>query len=181
VRSYYGLDRAADDAIVVYPAALDNGKGSFSWTGPDDVKGFPNDVLFFDAIVERLANQYCIDMDRIYVVGHSLGAWMANSVACLRGDVVRASATVGGDSIFTACNGPAAAFIMHNPDDNLSSFTGAERLRDMRLQTNACEMESKPVSPEEFLCQEYKCDGGNTVVWCPHEIDEDEDGTVYPH
>lgn len=181
VRSYYGLDRAATDAIIVYPAAHQNDNGSYSWTGPKDIKGFTHNVLFFDAIVKEVSEHYCIDMDRIYTVGHSLGAWMANTVACVRGGAVRASATVGGDSLFTTCSGPTAAFLMHNPDDTLSPFSGAEALRDMRLKANACEPESVPIDPEEFKCQRYLCDGGNPVVWCPHEIDEDENGTVYPH
>jgi polyhydroxybutyrate depolymerase len=70
-------------------------------------------------------------MDRITVVGHSLGAWMANTIACVRGDVVMASATVAGDSVNTTCTGPAAAMIIHNPKDNLAPFSGAAKDSDL--------------------------------------------------
>lgn len=182
VRSYYGLDREADDYFVVYPAALQHDTGTYHWSSPGDKIGTLRDVAFFDAIVEEMADMYCIDMDRIYVVGHSLGAWMANSVACARGDVIRASATVGGDSMIAPCSGPAAAFLMHNPNDTLASFYSTELARNQRLKTNACDEENIPTRPTAFSCVKYtECDGDNDVVWCPHEINEDRFGSFYPH
>jgi poly(3-hydroxybutyrate) depolymerase len=35
----------------------------------DEMRGFD----FFDEIIETYTNEYCIDMDSIYVAGHSLG------------------------------------------------------------------------------------------------------------
>lgn len=182
VRSYYRFDRLAKDAFVAYPAALKNGGGSYSWSVPNDLSKDLGDVAFFDAIVEAIARTYCIDMNRVFVAGHSLGAWMSNSIACVRGDVVRASGTVGGDSVFRDCPAPAAAMIIHNPEDSLAPFSGAERLRDMRVKENACLSQTKPMEPQTLLCREYAgCDGGNAVVWCPHEIDVDERGVRYTH
>jgi polyhydroxybutyrate depolymerase len=182
VRGYYGLDRAADDYVIAYPAALQHDTGTYHWSSPGNKISTLRDVAFFDAIVEELADSYCIDMDKIYVVGHSLGAWMANSVACSRGDVVRASATVGGDSMIAPCAGPAAAFMMHNPNDTLASFYSTEVAKNMRVKTNFCEEGTREIEPSEFKCVEYQgCDGGNTVVWCPHEVNEDRRGAFYPH
>ena len=182
VRSYYGLDRANDDAFIVYPAALRTPSGSFQWSGPGDGRDWVSDIAFFDALVELLSTRYCIDMDRIFTVGHSLGAWIANSVACIRGDVVRGSATVGGDSIQTNCAGPAAALIIHHQRDALASFSAAERARDLRLKENSCGAEVIDVQPSSLQCREYQgCDGDNPVVWCPHEIDYDSQGDFYTH
>ncbi len=182
VKSYMKLDRQIGGAIIAYPAAVKNGS-SFSWAdqgaAPKDVA----DIALFDAMVEKLAENYCIDMDRISVVGHSLGAWMANTVACVRGDVVRASATVGGDSVITKCNGPAAAMIIHNPKDNLASFAGAEKVLKQRLETNVCDdsVPSQP-GPAELNCKGYAgCTGGNDILFCPHTIDTDHRGEFYPH
>lgn len=178
VRDYFHLDRAATDHVVVYPAALKNGS-SFSWLNADGGV----DTALFDAIVQTVAQNYCIDMDRIATVGHSLGAWMANSIACLRGGAVMASATVGGDSVNAACTGPAAAMIIHNPKDNLAPFAGAERVRTLRVEENACRWESSPVEPQAvFHCTEHlSCASGNTVVFCPHTEDTDWRGSYYPH
>ena len=182
VRSYMRLDRTASEFFIAYPAALDNGNGTRSWSDPGDKPSELRDLAFFDALVERLAGQYCIDLDRIFVVGHSLGAWMANSVACVRGDVVRASGTVAGDSVITPCAGPSAAIFINNPDDALSPIRSAERARDMRLTENACEARSQSADPQTLLCRRYLgCDGGNDVVWCPHELDNDPQGKLYPH
>lgn len=181
VRKYMDLDKTMTDSFIAYPAALPASKGSFSWQDPGDKATSIRDVALFDAIVESVANQYCIDMDRLTVVGHSLGAWMANTVACVRGSVILASATVGGDSVQTTCSGPAAAMIMHNPKDNLAPFSGAEKVRTLRMSTNACTWESVP-GPGDLNCIRYShCATGNDVLWCPHTISTDWQGKWYPH
>jgi polyhydroxybutyrate depolymerase len=182
VRSYMRLDREATDSIIAYPAGIQNDQGTFSWANPGDKAQEIRDIAFFDVLVERLAEDYCIDMDRISVVGHSLGAWMANTVACVRGDVVMASATVGGDSVQTTCAGPAAAMIIHNPKDNLAPFSGAEKVRKLRAETNFCAWETVNTGPTELKCVRHDtCAGGNDILWCPHTIDTDERGVFYPH
>ena len=77
-------------------------------------------------------------MDEIYVVGHSLGAWFTNSLACARGNVIRAIGSVGGGTTINDCSGPTAAIIMHNPKDRLSSFGEGLRARDQLLKQNHC-------------------------------------------
>jgi polyhydroxybutyrate depolymerase len=182
VRSYMGLDAAITDSFIAYPAALSNDNGTYSWADPGNKAQEIRDIAFFDAIVETIAENYCIDMNRISTVGHSLGAWMANTVACVRGDVVMASATVGGDSVQTTCNGPAAAMIIHNPKDNLAPFSGAEKVRKLRTETNGCAWETVPLTSTALQCAQHKaCAGHNDVVWCPHTIDTDYQGKFYPH
>lgn len=182
VRGYYGIDRALSDSYIAYPAALRNSIASFSWANPGDKPGELRDLKFFDTIVETLAAHYCIDMDRISVVGHSLGAWMANSVACVRGDVVLASATVGGDGVNTECAGPASALIAHNPNDNLAPFSGSERVRDMRMKENQCDWSAATSGPAALHCTRYPTCGGNAqVLWCPYTQDRDYRGNYYPH
>jgi len=182
VRAYMVLDREATDSIIAYPAALSNGNGTFSWANPGDRPQEIRDIAFFDAMVEKLADSYCIDMDRISVVGHSLGAWMANTVACVRGDVILASATVGGDSVQTTCAGPASAMIIHNPKDNLAPFSGAEAVRKLRSDANFCGWETENTGPSALNCErQNQCAGGNAILWCPHTIDTDHRGVFYPH
>lgn len=182
VRAYYGLDRAADDSIIAYPAALKKENGSFSWSDPNDKAASMRDYTLFDALVEELSVRYCVDMNRIYTVGHSLGAWFANSVACARGGIVRASGTVGGDSVLMPCNGPTAALMIHHQRDTLASFASAEKAYAQRQKENACTAATEETEPRTLNCRRHtECDGGNTVVWCPHEIDRDEWGNVYSH
>lgn len=182
VRSYYKLDREASDYIIAYPSGVPNGNGSYSWSDPGNSPNELRDIALFDAIVELLASQYCVDLDHIYVVGHSLGGWFANSLGCVRGDVIRASASVGSSSVITDCAGPAAAFIAHNPKDTLAAFSGSERTKEMRIEENFCGPETVPTEDAYLNCVQYvSCYGGNVVQWCPHRIDTDERGAFYPH
>lgn len=180
VRSYMRLDRELTDSIIVYPAALKNANGTFSWADPGNKPQETRDIAFFDAIVEKISSEYCVDMDRISVVGHSLGAWMANTTACVRGDVIMASATVGGDTANTKCSGPVASMIIHNPKDTLAPFSGAQFVRKQRLETNICDPVPQKTGPAELNCERYSCTGGNDILWCPHTIDSENSG-FYPH
>ncbi len=182
VRSYFGLDKRATEFFIVYPAGISNGKGAYSWADPGDTLSKTRDIALFDAIVEKMANTYCIDMDRVFVVGHSLGAWMANTVACIRGGIVRGSATLGGSSVPADCAGPSAAMIINNPKDALSSHSAAIAMRDLRIRENGCSAVADDVEPRSLLCTQYRnCMGGNAVLFCPHTIDKDNRGVYYPH
>lgn len=177
VKNYMRFERDATDSIVAYPAAMPASGGGYTWAGEGGA-----DMAFFDALVEEIGAHLCVDMDRIYVAGHSLGGWMANSVGCLRGGVVRASATVGGDGISTGCTGPTAAFVAHNPKDTTPPIAGSERVRAQRVASNACTWDMKAADPSALSCESHaNCQGGNDVLWCPHTIDTDERGRFYPH
>ena len=182
VRKYFGFDRNATEFFVAYPAAVQTPTGTFTWSDGSDKASQLRDVMFFDALVKQLSERYCIDMDRIFTAGHSLGAWFGNSVACIRGGVVQGSATVGGNSVLIDCAGPASAMIMNNPKDTLSPHKSAELVRDQRLRENGCTQESRPVPGSTLSCIEYtQCDEGKSVQWCPHTIDSERDGRYYPH
>lgn len=181
VRAYFGLDRAASDYFIAYPDGLSNGNGSYSWSDSGDKAQELRDFALFDAIVREVGESACIDLDRIFVVGHSLGAWFANSVACARGGVVRASATVGGSTTMKNCTGPSAALIINNPKDTLSSAVTAESMRDIRITANTCSTVSEKTEPSSLSCMQYADCPLNPVVFCPHTIDRDRHGTYYPH
>jgi len=181
VRSYFGLDRAAPNDYIAYPAGIANGNGGYSWSDPGDKASQLRDFAFFDAIVQEIGDSACIDLDRIFVVGHSLGAWFANSIACARGGVVRGSATVGGSTTMNTCAGPSAAMIINNPKDALSPQATAETMRDIRLAENTCSAQSQKADPASLSCMLYSGCALNPVVFCPHTIDRDYQGTYYPH
>ena len=181
VRSYFGFDKNARPYFIAYPSGLKNDTGSYSWSNGGDKASELRDFAFFDAIVQEVSDSHCIDMNRIFVTGHSLGAWFANSVACARGGVVRASATVGGSTTMINCAGPSAAMIINNPKDTLSSHAAAQTMRDIRLKENACSSSSQKTEPSSLSCAQYSGCPLNPVVFCPHTIDRERDGTFYPH
>ena len=184
VRKYYGLEKAWDeDAIILYPAGLPEAGPSRNRraTGDpsDEMRGFE----FFDAMVEDISHQYCIDKDEIYVVGHSLGAWFTHSLACARGDVIRATGSVWWSTTANECTWTTASLIMHNPNDRLASFSGWVTARDQLLEQNSCWSETSPVWPPKGNCVEYtNCAEWAPVVWCPHSEDYLAwNGAYYPH
>ena len=183
VRSYYRLERGgASDTIFVYPSATRTASGHFSWWQQGDPPEALRDFEFFDRILDTFAEQYCLDLDRIFVVGHSLGATFANSVACARGDRVRAAATLGGGVIRSACRGRVAAMVLHNPKDDLVSIEEGERARDTYVEQLGLGAETAKSEPRDFECVRYGSrETAYPVLWCPHRKDYNGRGKYYPH
>jgi polyhydroxybutyrate depolymerase len=76
---------AARGYITVTPDAL-----NANWQlGP---KGTDNDFLV--ALVRSVEAHYCIDLDRVYAAGFSLGSWKAAVMACVHPDMFAAAGLV---------------------------------------------------------------------------------------
>lgn len=104
VQQYYDIDEESEgNAIIVYPSGLPEATSPRNRSNGGDRSDQLRDFALFDKIVEDMSEKYCIDMDRIFVVGHSLGAWFTNSLSCARGDVIRAIGSVGGGTTINDC------------------------------------------------------------------------------
>lgn len=183
VQGYYGLDSATNgEAIIVYPAGKEL-NGSFTWADSGDSSDELRDYEFFDAIVDQFSEVYCVNKDEIYAVGHSLGAWFTNSLACARGDVLRAVATLGGSRSESLCTGPTAAMQWHNPNDRLAPYYTALTARDYYIEQNSCSGDFVETEPSWANCVEYLgCMEAAPLIWCPHTNDySDFTGEYYPH
>ncbi|MCA1972777.1 MAG: hypothetical protein LDL44_08045 [Caenispirillum sp.] len=176
VRRYYGLEDAAQrPTIVVYPRAERQSDGTFTWR-------LPEDAALFDAVVERMAADYCIDRDRIFAVGHSLGATFVNTLACARGETLRGVATVAGGIQPAECIGEAAALLLHHPQDRLVPVETGQAARDALLAAN-----DLPATPAESFAEPYVCrrygaaDDPAPVAWCLHDQSATRTGRTYAH
>ena len=89
VRRYYDLEPYATDTIFVYPSGLRQEGGTFTWSDPGDPADALRDYAFFDAMLGLHAQYYCLDLDEVYAVGHSLGAYFVNALGCARGSQIR--------------------------------------------------------------------------------------------
>jgi polyhydroxybutyrate depolymerase len=135
------------------------------WNFAEEVE--PN-VAFFNAVYDRMLADYCVDMSRIFAVGHSSGGYFANILACRYGDRLRGIGAVAGNTQEFDCVGRVAAMVVHGVRDAVVSFAGGQQSRDTYRATNGCGAESVPfaVSP----CIEYQgCDEGLPVAWCEHD------------
>lgn len=110
--------------LLVAPNALSSDIEA-AWVSPrsgDQGNGVTRaDLDLFDALMDHLAANYCIDAGRVFAMGHGDGAIIANQLACLRGNVLRAVASFAGAgpeaSPAAGCTGKVAAFIGHNPNE----------------------------------------------------------------
>jgi polyhydroxybutyrate depolymerase len=183
VKGYYGFEKAANgEAFIVYPEGKQS-NGSFTWSDAGDASDDLRDYELFDEIVGYFTQSYCINEDEIYAAGHSLGAWFTNSLACARGDVLRAVASLGGARSESICTGPVSVMQWHNPSDRLAPFYTGQTARDHLLEQNNCSQDFKAVEPTWAHCVAYEsCLEVTDVVWCPHTEDySDYSEEYYPH
>lgn len=183
VRQYYKLDRVTNgEAIIIYPSGLPEEWPSRTRSSPGDKSDKLRDFALFDQIVEDMSSSYCVDMDQIYVVWHSLGAWFTNSLACARGDVIRGIGSVWWGTTKNSCTWPVAALIMQHPQDNLSSYAAGVTARNQLLKQNGCWPQTKPTWPARGGCVEYtNCLADAPTIWCEHSDDIDHRNVYYPH
>jgi polyhydroxybutyrate depolymerase len=184
VRAYYGLERSLEQqALVAYPSARRQADGTFSWTVTRS--GLPSepDLAVFDTLLQELGRRYCIDLQRVYLVGHSLGASFANTVACARSAQVRAVASLGGGIWIRDCDAPVAAMVMHNPNDRLVSVEHGRSARDVFLEASRLlGARQTDVAQSALNCRRYgDVREPNPVLWCPHQKDHKANGKYYPH
>ncbi|MBP7823220.1 S-layer homology domain-containing protein [Candidatus Gracilibacteria bacterium] len=161
VQAYMGLQKGQSDTIVVYPAALRSSSGSsFSWAEKEN-------MVFIDAILKQISDTYCINRNQVYAIGHSLGGWMAQRIACLRGEFMSGLAVVGSGGFNGTCTGPVPSLFFQNVNDQLSSYASGVSARDIRLQVNECKETTESVQIGSLSCTKYTtCSPGNQVVWC---------------
>ncbi len=79
--------------VLVYPDGVDgrwNGAGCCAAT--DEV----DDVGYITGLIEEAQQVYNIDADRVYLMGHSNGAWMSFRMACERSELITAIVTLAG-------------------------------------------------------------------------------------
>lgn len=183
VRRYYDLEpHAGDDVIFVYPGGHVRPDGTYTWADPGDSTQSQPDLQLFDALVEAIGARYCIDRERIFAVGHSLGGWYANTLGCARGEVLRAIASLGGTITRTECQGATAALLLHNPDDRLVPFRYGLEAREVFLDQNGLPRRSEPLELGRFECEHFGVDAGEApVLWCPHRENYTASGRYYPH
>jgi polyhydroxybutyrate depolymerase len=97
--------------VVVTPDAVD-AKWQISGSGPDD--------RFLTALLDDVGRNYCIDLDRVYGAGISLGAWKTAITACTHPDRFAAIALVAVEVAPAKCAMPVVAF--HGTADHIVPY-----------------------------------------------------------
>jgi len=185
-RRYFRLDGALPEAVIVYPRALPAGSGTFAWSDPGDPSDALRDFELVEAIIAAVGQARCIDLQRVFVVGHSLGAYFANDVACALADRVRAVASVAGGLQGGACSDGTAALLIHHPKDALVPIGAGERARDAFVAVNGLADAAATSAADPALatlgCVRYGGDDVfDPVVWCAHDDATWPGGRYDPH
>jgi polyhydroxybutyrate depolymerase len=162
-RSYFGFrQEMGQDAIVVYPDALPDEEDP-GW----DLEAEGVDVQFFDVLRAHLLASFCVDDTRIFVTGHSKGAYMSNLLGCVRPGSLTAIAPVAGGPINRAtCVGDVAAWVTHGALDQSVPLSAGEGARDLWREMNRCD--DTFVGTDPSPCVAYEGCKRDTH-WCLHE------------
>jgi poly(3-hydroxybutyrate) depolymerase len=162
---------AAGNAIVAFPDAL-NGQ----WDTRGDV-----DLAFFDGLMKNVQDTLCVNQQKVFVLGFSFGAYMANHLGCKRASVIRAIIPADGGFVDAASGcGKVTALVYHRREDDNEPIAKGIAARDKWLGINGCASTSTPVNDFGFAglgCVAYDgCPEKTPVLWC-----EDTATSPYKH
>ena len=135
-------------------------------TTPDSPEGY-----YFDQVMDEVEKNYCTDKGRIFVAGTSSGSWLANTLACQRGNRVRGSAADSGGIGFDRGTCRPGAAVMEMPGDSANTTDGdgnqigAAVARDLFIKLNGCSTTPTSMKFGNDTCDFYGgCD--SPVAWC---------------
>ena len=122
----------AHDAFVLAPDGTIDSQGKEFWNADPvccdmDHTGV-DDVAYLGGLLDTVIAEHPIDPARVFLIGHSNGAFMAYRMACDRADVVTAIAGLAGAAASTAssCNPvkPVSILHMHGTADTEVPYDG---------------------------------------------------------
>ena len=148
-----------NDFIVAYPAGM--GAGPYSWSQFENIE-------MFDAIITKVSEELCVNRDKVFSVGHSLGSYMSNKVSCQRGDVIRAMTGVASAGFNGECTGPVSSLITHLAGDPLASYSSGLSAYQIRSTKNLCGEDETSMNIWDIrsCSQRNSCTTGNTTIFC---------------
>jgi polyhydroxybutyrate depolymerase len=131
---YFGLIAEADKEgfLLAYPDGTRDPLGNRFWNATDACCDFfhsgVDDVAYLDAMIDEIAARYPVDPARVFLVGHSNGAFMAHRYACDRATRVAAIVTLAGmtwkDQSRCGAGSPVSVLHVHGRNDTTINYGG---------------------------------------------------------
>jgi len=128
------LSNVARENGFVYaaPDGLPNSNGDQYWNASKACCNFDrtviDDAAFLKSLIDEISKKVAIDPKRIYIFGHSNGAFMSYKFACTYPDTVAAIVGVAGamDLVGNDCaiSSPVSVLEIHGTADAVIGFTG---------------------------------------------------------
>ncbi|MGH8973331.1 MAG: alpha/beta hydrolase family esterase [Acidimicrobiia bacterium] len=132
--AYFRLGAEAERSgfLLAYPNGTRDLMGNRFWNATDACCDFymrgVDDVAYLDAVLDGISARYPVDPARIFLAGHSNGAFMAHRFACDRPGRVAAIVTLAGmqwaDAGRCAAGSPVSVLHVHGRDDGTIRYQG---------------------------------------------------------
>jgi polyhydroxybutyrate depolymerase len=143
LRRWTGLGRMAPRAgmIAVFPDGHDGvellGTSGRGW---DIEVGQTRDLAFVEALLDALAQEWCVDRRRVFATGMSNGGFFANVLGCVLGERLAAIAPVAGAQPLPACPSPRPlpVLLIHGKNDKVVAPALSRAARDWWAKINGC-------------------------------------------
>ncbi len=120
----------ANGFLYVYPDGTKDSHGVHFWNGTPECCDFQSqkvdDDSYIMAIIDQISLQYSVDPNRIYIIGHSNGGFLANALACRHADRIAAIVTIAGASYtrVAACKPSAPVSVLEIWGTKDETFVG---------------------------------------------------------
>ena len=175
---YFGIGEVVDRLgfLYAYPDGTVNAEGKHFWNANevccDFGKSGVDDVAYIDAVISDMRAHYNVDPRRIYLVGHSNGAYMSHRYACDRAGTVAAIVALAGttpkDSTRCKPSEPVAVLQVHGDMDDAVPYNGgpavpsAEETTQVWAMKDGCQTTADRSAPPMNL--ESNVPGEETAV-----------------
>lgn len=178
---YNFTSRSGGTAITVLPQGEGPAPGDVSHWGDQVLKstwsGNESNYNFIRTLMTDLESRFCIDKNRVFIAGFSMGGFFTNALACAHRDWFRAFAPISGGVAGTSCADASVKppiMIHHGTADTIVEFSSGEATRDYWTKQNGCGATSKS---SYTGCESYDtC--AQPVIFCVGNWDHDITGTV---
>ena len=142
---YNFTSRSNGKAITVYPQGEGPAPGDVSHWGDRVLKstwtGNDANYTFMQSLMTDLESRFCIDPNRVYFTGFSMGGMFTNSIACAHSSWFRGYAPVEGMGPGSCSDKNAKPAIMIHQgtaDTTVTPTAGGEATRDFWIGQNGC-------------------------------------------
>ncbi|GIF01744.1 esterase [Paractinoplanes rishiriensis] len=120
--------------IYAYPDGSVDDRGERFWNATDACCAFsspqPDDSRYLSGLISTIQDSYRIDRARIYLIGHSNGAFMTFRMACDHADQIAAIVAINGatwnDTTQCHPSEPVSVLAIHGSADETITFTGGD-------------------------------------------------------
>ena len=176
--------------VLVLPEGTKSKSGKQFWDATNACCNFEDgpvdDVAYLRGLIETATKQLAIDPERVFLIGHSNGGFMAYRMACEAADLVAGVASLAGavTGAAASCKPTRAVNVlqMHGTDDatinynGTVAYPGAEAAETRWIGLNGCtaasvalpavDFDGKPAGKETVQRNATDCDEGTQVgLW----------------